>query len=199
MNTKPPIKPDYEIDATLAKRWSPRAFSEKKVDKKVVLRLLEAARWAASCFNEQPWYFIIGYKGDNTYDNIFDCLVEGNKAWNMDNTQVLMLTVAKKTFDHNDKENRHYFHDVGLAMGNFTYQATKEGLFLHQMAGFDAAQAAESFEIPDNYEPVAAVALGYLGTPDDLPEKYKDSELKPQSRNPVKYFAFSGTWGKSFI
>ncbi len=187
-----PAANEHPILDLLKRRWSPRAFSDRPVEKDKLNSLLEAARWAASCFNEQPWRFIIATKEDKTeYDKLFSTMVEANQAW-AHQAPVLMLTVAKLNFEKTQKPNRHALHDVGLAMGNLSLQATELGLFLHQMAGFSVTKARELFEIPPDAEPVAMVAIGYPGDPDTLPEKLRERELEPRTRKPLKDLVFLG-------
>ena len=187
----------YPIHDLLRRRWSPRAFSDRKVEPGKLQSLLEAARWAPSCFNEQPWRFIIATNEDRTeYERLLDCLMEGNKQW-AQGAPVLMLSVAKLRFDRNGRENRHALHDVGLAVENLVIQATALGLFVHQMAGFDVQKAREQFSIPEGYEPVAAIAVGYLAQPSTLPDDLRERESTPRSRNPLKDFVFTGRWGQT--
>lgn len=184
----------YPIHNLHRQRWSPRAFSSRSVEGEKLLSLLEAARWAPSCFNEQPWRFLITTKEEpEVFEKFLGCLVEGNRIWAA-GAPIMMLTVASLYFQKNGKPNRHAFHDVGLAMGNLISQATHLGLFVHQMAGFDVEKARQVFHIPEGYEPVAAVALGYLGDPQSLPQQLREKELAPRVRRPIQEFAFSGNW-----
>src|SRR5690348_5825260 len=127
-------------------RWSPRAYADKPVPAEDLKRGFEAARWAASSFNEQPWRFIVGRRGDATFQKILDALVPGNQAW-AKNVPVLILSVARKHFAHNGQINRHSWHDTGAAMANFAVQITALGLHSHSMAGFDHEKAKAAFNI----------------------------------------------------
>jgi nitroreductase len=188
---------DHPIHELLQKRWSPRAFADRLVEPAKLASLLEAARWAPSSFNGQPWSFIVATKDNSAeFSKLLSCLIEFNQSW-AKAAPVLMLTVTRLTFEHNNEPNRHAFHDVGLAMGNLSVQATSEGLFLHQMAGILPDVAKKTFGIPDGFEAVAGVALGYLGDPATLPEKLRDREAKPSDRKPLSAFVFSGTWGQA--
>lgn len=189
----------YPIHDLLSHRWSPLAFSERQVETDKLYSVLEAARCAASCFNEQPWSFLVATSDNRTeFQRLLDCLVPANQEW-AKNAPVLMMTVAKLYFDHNGSENRHGFHDVGAASANLAIQATALGLFVHPMAGFDAAKARETYGIPEGYEPVAAIALGYLGDPQTLSEKLQQRENAPRARKPLEQFVFSEYWGKSSV
>jgi nitroreductase len=188
---------DYPIHDLLRRRWSPRAFSERSVERALLARLLEAARWAPSSYNEQPWAFIVGTKEQpDEFARVLRCLVTGNQTWAR-SAPVLMLTVAHLTFTRNGTPNRHAFHDVGAAMAQLTVQATAEGLFVHQMAGILPDEARRTFAIPDGWEAVAGVALGYLGDPATLSEELRKREAAPRERKPLKDFVFSGGWGKA--
>ena len=187
---------DHEIHDLLRRRWSPRAFADRPPERTTMLSMLEAARWAPSCFNEQPWNFIIAFRADaESFARVLQCLVEGNQAW-AKRAAVLMITVAKLAFDRNRKPNRHAFHDVGLAMENLVIQATAMGVAVHQMGGSSVGKARDALGIPDGYEPVAAVAVGYPGSPDVLDEPQRGSEHAPRSRRVSSTFAFGGTWGQ---
>ena len=187
----------YPIHELLRERWSPRAFADRMVEPEKLRSLLEAARWAPSSFNEQPWSFIVATKEHpGEYERLLSCLVEGNIRW-AQHAPVLMLSVAKLAFERNQKPNRHAFHDVGLAVENMVIQATALGLAVHQMAGFHVDKARELFSIPDGHEPVAALVLGFPGDPAGLPEDLRERERAPRTRKPLESFVFSGQWGQS--
>ncbi len=192
-----PADNQYPINELLKQRWSPLAFANKMVSSEVLNSLLEAARWAPSSYNEQPWSFIIATKENSTeYERLFSCLATGNQPW-ASLAPVLMISVAKLFFERNNKPNRHAFHDVGLAVACLTFQATEMGLRLHQMAGFDIDKACELYKIPAGYEPVAAIALGYPEDPNILPESLQPRELSDRIRKPINYFVFTGEWGQN--
>jgi nitroreductase len=189
-------KTDHPIHELLQKRWSPRAFADKPVEPEKLKSLLEAARWAPSSYNGQPWAFIVGTKGrPEDFAKVLSCLIEFNQSW-AKAAPVLMITAARLNFEHNNQPNRHAFHDVGLAMGNLLVQATAEGLYVHQMAGILPDVAKATLSIPDGWEAVTGVAMGYLGDPNSLPEKLRERELTPSPRKPLSQFAFAGSWGK---
>lgn len=186
---------DHEILDILAKRWSPRAFAPKPVPESALLSMLEAARWAPSCYNEQPWYFVVATQADpEAYKPLFDCLLPGNQAW-AHSAPVLMLSIARSVFRHNAKPNRHAMHDVGQAVAQMTVQAVSQGLLVHQMAGFSPKKSRESFSIPDDCEPAAAIAVGYPGDPQMLNDNFREMEIAPRERTPLSEFVFHGKFG----
>ena len=159
-----------------------------------MLRLLEAARWAPSCANEQPWRFVVALKSDATaFDSLSSCLTDGNRRWAA-RAGLLILSVAKLAFDRNGSPNAHARHDVGLALANLLLQATAMGFAGHPMAGFDIEAARTACKIPPGFDPVSVTALGYPGDPDTLDEGLRARELALRHRHPVSQFAFSGTW-----
>jgi nitroreductase len=185
----------YPLHALLQKRWSPHAFSERMVEPEKLYSLFEAARWASSSFNEQPWNFIVATKETKAdYDRLLGVALERNRQW-ANTAPVLLLTVAKLT-THDGKPNRLALHDIGLAAENLVLQATALDLFVHQMAGFNTERARDEFAIPLGYEPVTMIAVGYLGDPESLPEQFREEERRPRSRKPLEEFVFSGLWGQ---
>lgn len=184
------------IHDIIARRWSPRAFADKPVESDKIISLLEAARWAASSSNVQPWSFIIATKDTPAaYDQLLQCLMEGNQIWAKD-APLLMLSVAS-LYRKPEKPNRHAFHDVGMASTQLVLQATAMDLYVHMMGGFHKDKAQKTFQIPDTHEPVAAFAMGYLGQPDQLPDKLKEQELADRVRKPLSEFVFTGGWGQT--
>jgi nitroreductase len=172
-------------------RWSPRSFSDRDVDAIDLSRVFEAARWAASSYNEQPWRFLVGTRNSLTYKKIFDSLGAPNHAW-AGAAPVLILGAAKTTFSHNDSPNRVALYDLGAAASYLTLQAAALGLATHQMAGFDVDAARKAFEIPENYILGAVIALGYQGEPAALNhERLLAMEVAPRDRKPLKDIVFS--------
>ncbi len=181
------------IHELIGRRWSPYSFSDKPVEPPMVMSLLEAARWAPSSFNEQPWSFVLGRASEpEGFERLASCLVEGN-AW-AKKAPLLILSVAKLTFERNGKPNRHALHDVGLAVGNLILQGEALGLSTHQMAGFDAEQARTNLSIPEGFEPVAMIAVGHQGSPEDVDEALRKRDAAPRSRKPLTAFAFGAGW-----
>ena len=190
-----PALVEFSIHDLIRQRWSPRAFADKRVAPEVLCSLFEAARWAPSSNNEQPWSYIVAMKDDlENFSKVLSVLVEFNAGW-AKSAAVLMLAVARLTFQKNDTPNRNAFYDTGAATALLTLEATSRGLFVHQMAGFDHAKAKLVFEIPADCEPVAAMAVGYPGDPESLPQKLRDREVAPRSRKPLSEFVMSGHWG----
>lgn len=187
----------YPIHELLSQRWSPRAFCDKPVEPEKLLSLLEAARWAPSSNNEQPWRFIIATRDNPAeFDKVLACLREGNLAW-AKCAYALILTVAKLSYDHTGQPNRHSFHDVGAATENVALQATALGLVIHPMAGIYPQKARELFAIPENFEVVAALAIGYPADESSLSPELRDRELAPRKRKPLEEIVFSGRWGQT--
>lgn len=188
---------DHPVHELVERRWSPRAFSSRPVEPGKLRSVLEAARWAPSSWNDQPWHFLVSRREEREeFERMLSCLSSGNRRW-AGRAPVLMISVARARFRKNGKPNRHAWHDVGQAAAQLTLQAVHEGLSVHQMAGFDAERARELYEVPDDHEPVAAMALGYPGDPDDLPEDLHDSERSGRSRRPIDEFVFSDEWGST--
>jgi nitroreductase len=190
-----PAATDVALHELIRNRWSPRAFAEKLVPPEVLRSLFEAARWAPSSNNEQPWAYLVATKDNpENFAKILGVLVEFNANW-AKHAPVLALSVAHLKTQRDGKPNRVALHDVGSASAQLTFEANARGLQVHQMAGFDAEKARETFAIPPDWEPVAAMAIGYPGDPESLPEKLRDRELAARTRKPAGEFVMSGSWG----
>jgi len=194
-----PAHTDYPITELMRRRWSPRAFEDgRSVERETVLTLLEAARWAPSCFNDQPRHFLVFDGSDaEALERARACLVPGN-AWAL-KAPVLMLSVARETFEQNGKPNRWAQHDTGLATENLLLQAVELGLAAHPMAGYDADRARSEFGIPDGFTSIAMIAIGYpyRRKLEDLDEKLRGKELASRERKSIAEIAFAGFWGRS--
>jgi len=187
---------DFPVHDLIAERWSPRAFSDRSVAPDVLQSLFEAARWAPSSSNEQPWAYIVATKDDpENFAKLLSVLVPFNATW-AQHAPVLALAVAKLSFEKNATPNRNAQYDVGAASAWLTVEATSRGLFVHQMAGYDHDKARQVFDIPAGWEPIAAMAIGYPGDPDSLPQPLRDREVAPRTRKPISMFVMSGGWGK---
>ncbi len=175
-----PAQTDYPIHELLSTRWSPRAFGSRPIEPDKIHRMFEAARWAPSSYNEQPWAFIVATKEQpEEFAKVLQCLIEFNQGWAKE-APLIFLTVAHLSFDKNGHPNRHAFHDVGLAMGNFSVQATAEGIQVHQMAGVIPEKARELFAIPEGWDIVTGVAAGYPGDLATLSEQLRQREMDAQ-------------------
>lgn len=183
-----------EVHELIRARWSPRSFSSRKVSNRDLQTVLEAARWAASSYNEQPWRFLVARKSDGAaYEKILSLLVPSNQAW-AKTAPVLFIMAAKRTFSHTGAPNYYALHDAGQALANLFLQATALGLHAHGMAGFDRERARQELGIPEDYDLGAAVALGYRASPDQLPEKYRKAEVAKRERKPLSEIAFGANW-----
>lgn len=161
----------------------------------VLQSLFEAARWAPSSNNEQPWAYLVATKGDaENFAKMLSILVEFNAGW-AQHAPVLALSVVHLKTQREGRPNRVAMHDVGSASAQLTFEANAQGLLVHQMAGFDAQKARQVFAIPEDWEPVAAMAIGYPGDPQSLPDKLQERELAPRLRKPLAEFVMTGVWG----
>lgn len=189
----------YPVLDVIQQRWSPRAYADTPVETSKLQSLFEAARWAASSYNEQPWRFIVASKQDHPerYERILSCLVEANQAW-AKAAPVLMLTFVSTHFKRNEKPNRVAEHDLGLAMGNLSLQATDLGLVVHQMAGIDFDAVKSTFSPPEGIEPCTAAAIGYAGEPESLSEDWmQDADRAPRTRMDFDDLIFGDAWGEA--
>ncbi|MBV5261139.1 nitroreductase family protein [Synechococcus moorigangaii CMS01] len=195
-----PAQTQYPIHPLLRQRYSTVAFDgDRPVESEKIGSLLEAARWASSCYNEQPWRFLIATKADPTaYSTMLDCLVETNQTW-AKNAYILMVSVGKAHFTRNDNPNPYGMYDVGQALSNLTIQAEAMGLRVRQMGGFDKEKARTVYNIPAGFDPAAAVAIGYPGDLNELPEALQEREQMPRSRKPLTEVVFTQAWGHSYF
>lgn len=185
---------EHDITDVLAKRWSPRAFADRPVEPDKLCQLFEAARWAASSYNEQPWRYLVATKEDpEAYERLLKCLGTFNQQW-AQTAPVLMLGFYKTTFSRNGKPNRCAPHDLGAASAQLTAQATALDLYVHQMAGIEMDTIRDTYNVPDDFEPMAALAVGYLGDPDVLPEKLAKREQAERTRRPLNETVFGDGW-----
>ena len=186
------------VNKLIQERSSALAFSERKLDRETLEQLFEAARWAASSFNEQPWRFIFALQ-ENTKDfkRILSCLSSYNQAWAR-KAPLLMITIACSSFAYNEKPNPHAWYDLGQAVSQLALQATDLGLSLHQMAGFDAQKAQKELDIPEPFEAVSAAALGYPGAIEGLDAEYQERAKTPRTRKNLAEIVFEASWGKAW-
>lgn len=177
----------YEVASFITERFSPRAFSEKNISETVMNTLFEAASWAASANNEQPWAYYFAHKNTEGFDKIADCLMPGNHVW-AKHAAALVVTVARKTFERNGSNNVAAEHDLGMANATLLLQARALDVFAHPMGGFDKIKTAEMLGLEGNSLPICVLALGYLGDAEQLEEPFKSRELTPRSRKPLEEF-----------
>ena len=182
MNDHKRAKPDHPIHELLASRWSPYGFADRPVSDDDLRSLFEAARWAPSSYNEQPWSYIVATKASpEEFERLLSCLVEGNRAW-AKAVPVLAIGCTSLNFVHNGKPNAAAVHDLGLASASLVLEATARGLFVHQMIGILPDKARELYRVPKGSEPLTGLAIGYVGDPNALPEAIKQRDLAPRSR-----------------
>ena len=198
MSSPKAAKPDHPINELIAKRWSPYAFSNKSVSEADLRSLFEAARWAPSSYNEQPWRYIVATKSNpKEFERLLSCLVEGNQAWAKD-APVLALGCCAEKFAYNGKPNAAAQHDLGLASATLTAEATARGLVVHQMIGILPDKAREIYSIPADVRPLTALAIGYLGDITAIDEKLRERDTAQRTRKPQSDFVFGSTFGKAF-
>jgi nitroreductase len=194
-----PAETSVPLNGLIRRRWSPVVFAPTPVPRETLTRLFEAARWAASSYNEQPWRFMLATRDDPAeYQKALGCLVESNQAW-AKTAPVLVLTAVRKTFSRNNKPNVCAWHDLGAASASLTLQATELGLFVHQMAGIVADTVRSTYGVPEEFEPATGIALGfpYAEDPALLPENIRQRQLEPRTRKPLSEIVFTGGWGKA--
>lgn len=184
---------DAPIIDVIKNRWSPVVFDPAPLSADQIASLFEAARWAASSYNEQPWCYVYAMKGNDGREKLESLLAEGN-AW-AKNAGLLILSFARTTFVKNGKPNRHYLHDTGAASALMTLQATSMGLVSHQMAGFSVETANSVLGVPEDFEPGSMIAIGTAGDPSAFPEDMQQRDASPRTREPQAAFAFRGTFG----
>jgi len=183
-------KTEHEVDEIFPNRWSPRAMSGEKISDNELMTLFEAARWAPSAYNNQPWRFIYAKKGTKNWQKFFELMGEFNQAW-AKNATVLIIVVSKKVFDHNGKPSRTHSFDTGAAWQSLALQGSIKKLVVHGMEGFDYEKAKNTIGLPEGYHLEMMVAVGKPGKKEDLPESMRERE-KPSSRKKLEEFVFEG-------
>jgi nitroreductase len=189
------VTTDHPIHDLLASRWSPYAFADRPVPDDDLRSLFEAARWAPSSYNEQPWSYVVATKASpEDFKRLLSCLVEGNQAW-AKAAPVLGIGCTSLNFVRNGKPNAAAVHDLGLASAGLVLEATARGLSVHQMIGILPDRARELFRIPEGVQPLTGLAIGYVADPSILPEVYRQRDLAPRKRKTLAEFVFGGQWG----
>ena len=187
-----PAETEVQVHRTIRHRWSPRIFADRRVSAETLRALLEAARWAPSSYNEQPWRFVVATDRDpEAHRKLLKLLTEGNQEWAA-GASVLMISFAHLALQKTGKPNRLAEHDVGQAVAQLTIEAVSRGLFVHQMGGIHIDPIIEAYDLPEEIIPMAAIAIGYPPGPDDLDEKEREKHLKERSRKGVDELILSG-------
>lgn len=186
-----------ELEPAIRRRWSARSFADRAVGDSELRRVFQAARWAASAYNDQPWRFLLGRKGDKTHKAIYDALIGFNQEW-AGRAPVLILGLARTRYSHNGTANLYALYDLGSAVGQLTVEAAALGLTTHQMAGFDQERARKSLKIPAEYALGTVIALGYQGEPETLAnnERLLGLETAPRERRPLEETVLAA-WGEA--
>ncbi len=189
----------HPIHDVTARRWSPYVFSDRRVEPADLRSIFEAARWAASSYNEQPWRWIVATADEPAeHARLLSCLVEPNRMW-AQTAPVLGLGVASLRFERNGRDNPAALHDLGLAAGNLSHEVTARGLHVHWMIGILPERARELYAIPDGFQPLTGFALGGLGDLEAADEKLRARDLAPRARKPLGELVFRGRWGRSAL
>jgi len=190
-------QPDHPVHDLVARRWSPYGYDPRPLPAADLASLFEAARWSPSAFNEQPWRYVVAVREDTkAFDGLLSCLVEANQQWAR-NASVLVVAVASLNHDRNGKPNGTALHDLGLAAAILTAEATDRGLAVHQMSGILPDRARELYGIPEGFEAVTAMAIGYAADPAALPAALRERDTTPRTRRPLGETVFSGRWGQA--
>ena len=198
---KKPAITQAPVHDIIANRWSPRAYdASKSVSQAQIMSMLEAARWAPSCFGDEPWRFIVWDKNKDAaaWEKAFDCIVPGNQSWAKD-APVFVLICADTLFGHNQKPNRWGVYDTGAAAVSLSLQATSMGLVTHQMGGFDGEKTRAAFNIPEQFEMMSMMAVGYMADMGALGEESKERTLAPRKRKPLDELFYEGVWNQPII
>ncbi|MEL6633524.1 MAG: nitroreductase family protein [Bacteroidota bacterium] len=177
----------HEIHPLFRKRWSPRAFASKDIPEEILNQLFEAARWAASSMNEQPWMYVYARKGTEAFDEIVKRLMDGNQPW-AKKAPILMVAMKRTTFQRNGRPNGSADHDLGMANAQLVLQAVEKDIYVHMMGGFQKDQMKEYLNMGEDVKPVVVMALGYMGNVQDLEEPYRSRENKTRTRKPITDF-----------
>jgi nitroreductase len=185
-------KPAYPINPLILNRWSPRSMTGEELGDDEIMSLFEAARWAPSSYNNQPWRFIYAKRNTKHWDRLFNLLVEANKIWTK-NAALLAVVISRKNFEYNEKPARTHQFDAGSAWENLALEASSRGIVAHGMQGFDYEKARVELGIPIDFEVLAMIAIGKRGLKENLPPELQDKE-KPTDRKPLKDIIMEGIY-----
>ncbi len=177
----------YPVIDVIKNRWSARAFADKSISTETLNTIFEAASWAASAMNEQPWHYSYAHRGTPGFERIWNCLMGGNQPW-AKNAAALVVSMARKTYQSNQKENHSALHDLGMANAHFLLQATSMNLYCHQMGGFEREMLIKELDLSSDLNPVCVIAIGYLDSPETLIEPFKTREITGRKRRGVEEF-----------
>ncbi len=183
-------KPTFKINPLILNRWSPRSMMPEELDDDTIMSLFEAARWAPSSYNNQPWRFIYAKRNTKYWNNLFDLLVESNKVW-AKNAALLVVVISNKRFEYNGKLSVTHQYDAGAAWENLALEATSRGLVAHGMQGFDYEKAREDLKIPEDFDVMAMMAIGKRGLKENLPPNLQEKE-NPNDRKPLNEIIMEG-------
>jgi len=187
-------KPEHDIHPAILGRWSPRSMTGEELSDDELMPLFEAARWAPSSFNGQPWRFIYAKRNTEHWDKFFDLMMEGNQGW-AKNAAVLVVVISRKNFEHNDKPSKTHHFDTGSAWENLAIEGSSRGLVTHGMEGFDYDKARKVLEIPKSFDVEAMIAIGKRGKKEDLPKEAQEGEA-PNQRKPLKEIIMEGKFSE---
>lgn len=192
-----PAESRFELHPLIRDRWSPVCFSPKRIEPEILGSLFEAARWAPSSYNEQPWTFFVATQDQPAeFAALLGCLMDANQVW-AQHAYALIITAAKLALDRNGRPNRHAFDDTGAATQNLILQAMSHGVFCHPMGGFDLERARATLSIPATHEPLTAIALGYAADDESISESgLRQRDRAARSRKPISQFVFTGKFGR---
>jgi nitroreductase len=178
-------KTQYSVNEIIKNRWSARSFAQKPIEEEKLLAIFEAASWAPSANNEQPWNYLYATKESSSFEKIWSCLSSGNQPWTK-HAYVLAVSLGRKTFSGNGKENHWTAHDVGMANAQLLLQAASMQIYAHPMAGYDKQKLKEVLNLSIDVEPYCVFSLGYLGEAENLDEPYRTRELTARTRKPME-------------
>ena len=182
-----------KINCIFVNRWSPRSMTGESINDETLMSLFEAARWAPSSYNNQPWRFLYAKKGTASWNVFFNLLLEGNKVWAKNAAAVLVVVISRKNFEYNEKPSITHQFDAGAAWENLALEASTRGIVTHGMQGFDYEKTREQLRIPSNYNIMAMIAIGIKGPPENLPTNLQEKEF-PNHRKELSEIVMEGAF-----